>query len=189
MDLYSAFFCEENIWHLARAEQSADRYALLFFNAFGQIAVRQQKVFEAAATGCWDYHVVLLDAGQALVYDYDTRLGSPVDAQRYLRQTFPPQQSLPLQFRSLARVVPAREYARHFSSDRSHMLDADGAALAPFPDWPAILSAEPIHLQQYTSDARIAGSASIVLPVETLAADIASGELARQVASESRNDS
>lgn len=170
MNAYTAFFCEENIWHLAQQNAARSRFVLLFFNAFDTIAVCHQKVFEPDQIGCWDYHVVLFDAGEDVIVDYDTRLGAPVSARDYLAATFPRQQSLAAEFRAQVRVVPAEEYRQRFSSDRRHMLDENGAAQAPFPDWPAISSSDPISLQEYISGREIAHSASFVIDVDALAA-------------------
>lgn len=38
------------------------------------------------------------------------------------------------------RVIKAREYLDNFSSDRKHMLDADGKWLKPPPEWPCIFA-------------------------------------------------
>ena len=170
MNPYAAFFCEENIWHLAQQNATQSRFVLLFFNAFGSIAVCHQRSFEPDQIGCWDYHVVLLDTSEDVIFDYDSRLGSPVSARDYLAATFPPQQSLAAEFRTLIRVVPAEEYRQRFSSDRRHMLDQNGAAQAPFPDWPAISSSDPISLQEYIGGREIANSASFVIGVDALAA-------------------
>jgi hypothetical protein len=36
------------------------------------------------------------------------------------------------------RLIAGLHYLEHFVSDRSHMRDADGNPLQPFPSWPAL---------------------------------------------------
>ena len=164
---YTAFFCEENIWRLVDRMESVDScFVLVFFNAFGTVALCQQKAFGETGVGIWDYHVVLLDAGQGQIHDFDTTLGFASPAALYLQQTFPDQGQLLLQYRTLVRAIPAGEYLMRFSSDRSHMLDENGGALASFPPWPAIMAAKPITLQQYASDRDIPESASVVCAID-----------------------
>ncbi len=167
MSDYTAFFCEENIWRLASRMADVDAcFVLLFFNSYGHVALCQQSAFGDEGIGLWDYHVVLLDTAEGLIHDFDTRLDKPSPAQRYLRSTFPDQQSLPLQYRAIVRCVPAREYLQRFSSDRSHMLDEYGVARATFPEWPLIASGNRITLQQYIGEQVIADSESVVMAID-----------------------
>jgi hypothetical protein len=167
MNDYTAFFCEENIWRLARRQESVDHcFVLFFFNQSGTIALREQKPFGEQGVGLWDYHVVLLDRVRGLIHDFDTRLSMPSPARVYLDKTFPQQDSLHAQYRTTVRCVPAQEYLARFSSDRSHMLNENGVAHAPFPKWPVIESQWPITLQEYVSDGVIAGSDSVVVAVD-----------------------
>lgn len=173
---YCAFFCEENIWQLAASMPAQQHPAaccvLLFFNRTGSIAVTNQRAFQPAGEGLWDYHVVLLDQHNC-VHDFDTLLPSPVPLVDYLTGTFPPQQALPPHWRTTVRLVPAIEYIERFSSDRSHMLDSHGRPLAVFPDWPPIQSARPLELQRYISCEPMADSHSRLLEVDELLAELA----------------
>lgn len=167
MSDYTAFFCEENIWRLASHKTDVDScFVLLFFNSYGHVALWQQSAFGDEGIGLWDYHVVLLDTADGVIYDFDTRLDKPSPAQRYLDDTFPDQEKLQLEYRATVRCVPAREYLQRFSSDRRHMLDEHGVALATFPEWPMIVSVNPITLQQYVSEQVIADSESVVMGIE-----------------------
>lgn len=99
----------------------------------------------------WDYHVVmalrlrtapssevqqsegaddLADTTGAIcrcwVYDFDTRLGLPCPAEKYITQSFRP---CPARFQSMFRVVPGQDYIDYFASDRSHMLSPSSSQL------------------------------------------------------------
>lgn len=90
----------------------------------------------------WDYHVILLfnakDDLEWQVYDLDTVLGAPISLNEYMISTFG-NVSIPEEFRPYFRVIDAEEFARVFSSDRSHMLAADGQWQVPPPPWEAIV--------------------------------------------------
>ena len=170
---YCPFYCEENVWQLAKAMSGPDRlplsgFVLFFVNAGSFIAMKNQVGFEEGSIGLWDYHVVLLDAENQLIYDLDSRLGCPVSANLYFAQTFPNQDGLTVGVRAMVRSIPIQEYVNRFSSDRSHMVD-DGVAREPFPEWPAILADDPIWLDQYRMVQAIDGSASEVFGVEEFA--------------------
>ena len=160
---------------MARSRDVGSSYVLFFFNACESVALWHQKVFELNSIGIWDYHVVLLDAARGEIYDYDTRLDSPLAAHSYLSATFGRQQQLPIEFRTTVRVVPAQEFLLRFNSDRSHMLDENGIALVPFPDWPAIVSSQPITLSQYTSVDSIPDSDSFLVAVDAFDPDLLKG--------------
>ncbi|KDQ33166.1 hypothetical protein PLEOSDRAFT_153172 [Pleurotus ostreatus PC15] len=119
----------------------------------------------------WDYHVVMAlrlraapssevqqsegaddlgDTAGAIcrcwVYDFDTRLGSPCPAEKYITQSFCP---CPARFQSMFRVVPGQDYIDFFASDRSHMLSPSSSQLQikgqrpeyskPPPDYPCLV--------------------------------------------------
>lgn len=178
--MYCPFFCEENIWQLAKKMSAQtpelNNGSVLFFlsarssdSGGSYLAIRNQVAFEVGTTGFWDYHVVLLDSKEGLIYDLDTRLDCPVSAGQYFAQTFPSQSSLPTEVQTVVRSVPIQEYLERFSSDRSHMIDAAGEPCEPFPKWPPIVADDPIWLNQYRSIVDIAGSQSKVVGVEKFA--------------------
>lgn len=141
--LYCAFWCEENIWHLC--EHSAvvghERYVLIISNANQQIAMWAQRAAQYAGLPIgWDYHVALLVRAGASweVWDLDSTLGAPIPAAIWLDQSFLDLPSTAQAFAPMFRVVPAAEYRRQFSSDRSHMRDKAGRYYHPPPSWPAI---------------------------------------------------
>jgi hypothetical protein len=140
--LHQPFFCEENIWHLAQSSEvtGTERLVLVISGAEG-VACWHQKAGDEGAPILWDYHVVLaaLDPGlQAWqLWDLDGRLGYPVPAETWLRTTFPFPDRVPARFQPRFAVIPAADYVRTLSTDRSHMRDAQGAWLKPPPPWPA----------------------------------------------------
>ena len=154
---YTARFCEENIWWLARRMVDAGiaentLWVLLFSNAWRRVLMWNQRAFPAGAVGTWDYHVVLLQFTKParLVHDPDTRLANPQDLTVYLARSFPPQHRLPLKFRTRVRLIPAQHYLAHFYSDRKHMRGE--VAESEFPRQAIISPARPADrtsLQQY----------------------------------------
>src|SRR5262245_31338166 len=90
----------------------------------------------------WDYHVVL--HCQWLIYDYDSRLGSPVPLHRWIEGTFPIQ--VPPFFAPMFRVIDAARFLEVFASDRSHMRSEEGWQRLP-PEWPTIGSG--MNLMQF----------------------------------------
>jgi hypothetical protein len=126
--IYTAGFCEENIWWLARSMVDEgydinDIDVLYYCNSDKSILVFNQRARDRGQPMLWDYHVVLqltVD-DQVFIYDLDTRLDFPSHRPDYLRNTFPVQSLIPRHYRTWVRCIPAQEYVRHFCSDRSHM--------------------------------------------------------------------
>jgi protein N-terminal glutamine amidohydrolase len=142
---YHPFYCEENIWHLARGRGCGD--VVFITNRMRRVLFRSQvRIPQGATEMLWDYHVVWLapaatDAAPDAVpqtrsvWDFDTVLPWPVSAARYVAESFPHQEG-PLA--PLFRVVPVDAFVAQFASDRRHMRDVDGAFLEPQPPWPCI---------------------------------------------------
>lgn len=152
MPKYAPYYCEENIWWLAKERSSVSACDVVFLaNAFGSCAVFHQR---AAATPhepvIWDYHVVLCEwqDGQGVIWDLDSTLGAPVPAVHWLRASFGPPGFLPETVCPRFRVVSAEIYLDTFSSDRSHMRRSDGTWLAPAPDWAPVIRG-PNNLQRF----------------------------------------
>jgi hypothetical protein len=93
----------------------------------------------------WDYHVILIVAGPegSFVYDLDARLPVPTDFPLYVEAALAPSRTVPPAYRPRFRVIDAELYRSAFSSDRSHMKNADGSFKEPPPPWPEIGSADP----------------------------------------------
>ena len=135
MARYTPYFCEENIWQLAREradEGRRDVYAVFITNRARSVPIWQQRAGNPVA---WDYHVVLLDGGDVVDLDTVIEGGPSLSIEVWLKGSFRRvEESLAPRFR----VVDAAELLRTFASDRSHMRGPDGEPREPFPEWPAI---------------------------------------------------
>ena len=144
---YAAYYCEENIWFLCQEPRFEDLapHVVWISNPARTCPIWNQRVVHAqglipaqAPPVIWDYHVVLMVRGRDgihQIWDLDTTLGCPVDAETYCRDSFLPVGWLAPPFAQWFRVVEARQYVESFSSDRSHMLDATGSWLQEPPPW------------------------------------------------------
>ena len=138
---YTPFFCEENCWKLLNSfsSQSLDNFRVLILtNKFRTIALANQSAGPPDRFILWDYHVIVWDSEESLIYDLGSTLGIPVSTSLYYEFTFTDQSLLPEELRTSVRVIPAIHYIENFYSDRSHMLGDKGKVLKPFPDWPVI---------------------------------------------------
>lgn len=133
---YQPFWCEENVWQLARRDDlgSGRRRVVFVSNSAQQVALFEQKASrEDDGLVVWDYHVVLLVG--VMAWDLDSRLPCPVAATRWLDATFRP---VPEPHAPRFRVIEGDEFVREFASDRRHMRAPDGTWRAEPPPWPAI---------------------------------------------------
>jgi hypothetical protein len=148
---YAPYYCEENIWHLCQEEdfRRFDRKVVVISNERRSCALWNQRARVAQGEPVfWDYHVIMLfmnDGWQ--VYDLDTMLVAPTPIAQYVQCTFG-QTSAPEEFPPLFRIFDADEFVTVFSSDRSHMLTADGDWLVAPPPWPAIVRNQRSNLMQ-----------------------------------------
>ena len=137
---YAPFYCEENVWQLARSGQVAPASVVFVSNRTRSCALwAQRAASELSMPVLWDYHVILVAHAKEgpLVYDLDSRLEFPLTLPEYLRGTFPSGDKLRKTLRPRFRVVDVPEFLEHFGSDRSHMQE-DGEWRAPPPDWTRI---------------------------------------------------
>jgi len=140
---YTALFCEENIWLLAKSLQKEgvrleDLQILFLSNPSKQIVLFEQNSAPLGQAVVWDYHVILWfnDSNKPLLYDFDSRLPFPCPARQYFHSSFPTVQTLPEKFHFYIRQIPANDYLEQFYSTREHML-----GLIPtehFPEYAAI---------------------------------------------------
>jgi hypothetical protein len=136
---YAPFYCEENVFHLAREPMFAGRRREVVFisNEKRACAIwHQRAAVRAGWPILWDYHVVLLCADPWEVYDLDTTLSMPCAAAEYLRKSFRPEAGEDLGPRF--RIVEAGLFAQSFASDRSHMRTPEGSYVKAPPPWPPI---------------------------------------------------
>jgi len=134
---HTPYYCEENIWWLAQDARFADKQAEVVFisNAPRTVAFTHQRA--AARAGdvvVWDYHVVLLVAGE--VWDLDCTLGAPLTLRAWLDASFGAE--VHETYAPVFKRIDAGQYIAHFASDRRHMRGPDGAWQAPPPAWPII---------------------------------------------------
>ena len=145
---YASRYCEENAVHLLdRDELPPPRSIVFISNASRSCPLWSQRA--AARAGepvIWDYHVVLLtEAGAPQLWDLDSTLPFPCDAQTYLDSTFPLAGRLRPELEPRFRVVTEAQIRERFASDRSHMRAPDGTWLAEPPPWPPIRTADATH--------------------------------------------
>jgi hypothetical protein len=178
---YTAYFCEENVWWLARSLTDAGIAAarmqvLLFSNATQSVLLLNQRAAQRGQPVAWDYHVVLrVDIGESpQVLDLDTRLDFPTTYLGYLRETFLPQSELPERYRTWVRCIPAASYLAHFHSDRSHMRGRLPAEA--YPDYPVIqpvAGSLSIDLADYRDMRKPLPDGSLVQPLSVLCPEVA----------------
>ncbi len=125
---YTARFCEENIWWLARSLQAEGidislMTVMFICNPDKSVLLLAQRAARPGQALLWDYHVVLhlQDHDRALIFDFDTRLPFPAVARDWFALSFPLQSRLAIKYRAWIRQVPALHLLQHFFSDRSHM--------------------------------------------------------------------
>lgn len=134
---YTSCYCEENVYWMCQ-EFVDESYVVFVTNESEKVAIWNQKSGDPVV---WDYHVILVvhQGGQVQVYDLDTALTCPIDANEYIQQAFRPFDArIPSEYRPKFRIVKAAEFQRLFASDRSHMRSADGSWIAPPPSYPPI---------------------------------------------------
>jgi hypothetical protein len=129
---YAAFFCEENVWQIARSAlvpvPVSSRHVVFISNAQRAVAMWSQRAAVVDPV-LWDYHVVLLADG--VVVDVDCTAGKVLPVRDWVVASF--REGIPDQAKPRFRVVDAAVFAALFSSDRSHMQGAG----KPEPPWPA----------------------------------------------------
>lgn len=129
---YCPFYCEENVWHLARRIIATRSTVIFISNSDRFVTLSNQR-----NSGSWDYHVIFATCNDKEVWkiwDLDSFLEFPVEAKFYFDNTF----SKDVVPRPLFRLVPAELYVSIFASDRRHMISSDGSYLKPEPLWPEI---------------------------------------------------
>jgi hypothetical protein len=143
MTLYQPFYCEENIWQLARLRHGAAGIAqqavVLVTNPARTVACWHQRASRAPdAPVVWDYHVVLVERdenGTTVIHDLDSTVGTPLPAAAWIAATFPQCDHVRPTYRPGFRLVAATTWLRDFATDRSHMHDAAGHWFQPPPPW------------------------------------------------------
>lgn len=143
---YQPYYCEENVWKFCRRAPQGEGalFAVVISNERGACPLWYQRAADSATAPIfWDYHVVAVshsDEGSR-VWDFDSRLSTPVDFETWWNRTFPGLAVLSEEFLPKFRVVPAAEFLEVFSSDRSHMQKSDGSFIHAPPEWEPIFDA------------------------------------------------
>lgn len=154
--LHTPYYCEENVWQLCGHERLAGAEARVLFvsNARRGCALWSQRAAkEPGQAVVWDYHVLLVVRGVGgwRVWDLDSTLGLDLPLAVYLEATFLPLPEQLLRYRPMFRLLPAPSYRAAFSSDRSHMRDAEGGWIHPPPSWPAIVRRDAPSFLRWTT--------------------------------------
>uniref|UniRef100_A0A3Q0RGC5 Protein N-terminal glutamine amidohydrolase n=1 Tax=Amphilophus citrinellus TaxID=61819 RepID=A0A3Q0RGC5_AMPCI len=147
--VYTSCYCEENIWKLCdyvRTWRTAPlEHLLVVFisNEKRMVPLWKQKSGRGDLPVIWDYHVILLHAGQSdpMVYDLDSELSFPCSLKLYAAQAFRSDSDIRPEYHRKLRVVPADSFLLNFASDRSHMRNTDGSWKMPPPLYPPICTA------------------------------------------------
>ena len=148
--LYTAAYCEENIWHLCQTESFKNSY-VIFIACKGEYfpMLNQRAAKDPLSAIFWDYHVVLLTTSvENRIIDFDTSLPFSSDIRSYLELSFFDSNQLNKEYAPLFRLISCKEYSARFSSDRSHMKTKTGWLATP-PNWPTIGN-ENNNLEQFT---------------------------------------
>jgi len=176
---YTPYFCEENIWLLGKSLMregisSETLSVLILSNAERQVPLFQQSNGDSEGVTLWDYHVILLShekGNPSFIFDFASKLPFPSPLSHYIQHTFPLPEMLPPSFYIYIRMIPLAAYHQYFSSDRSHMLSADGIPLEPFPSYPPLLNKQSnpyIDLQEYLDMNKDLPDESQVFPYDQL---------------------
>ncbi len=136
---YQPFYCEENAWWLCAhpALGHGERQVVFLVSRAGRCPMLHQRAAPPGQLIAWDYHVIVVDA-RGQVWDQDSRLSVPIPGVAWLDQTFALAERLPAIYAPRLRVIPALDYRRDFTSDRSHMRGQSGRLQRPPPPWPPI---------------------------------------------------
>lgn len=131
-----------------RTERTAaleELFVVFISNENRMVPLWKQKSGRGDEPVIWDYHVVLLQAGQQgepLVYDLDSELSFPCSLMLFAAQALRSDCNIKPAYHRKFRVVPADSFLKNFASDRSHMKNPDGSWKMPPPLYPPIHSAD-----------------------------------------------
>jgi hypothetical protein len=138
---YHPFYCEENVWHLARQVDDLgihDAHAVFISNHDRTVAIWSQRNGDPGRPAVYDYHVVLLGrrGERWTIFDLDCIAGFEQNVADWIVASFPLTGALPEDVEPLFRVVDVPTFLAEFRTDRSHMRDGHGGWYEPPPDWP-----------------------------------------------------
>lgn len=147
--LYTACFCEENVWKLCEHVKDTQPNILpycyiVFISNKNQSVPLWNQCSGRSEDGLtiWDYHVIFIhipcDNSEALVYDLDSLLSFPTLFSVYSAKTFRSDNILKPEYQRMFRIISAETFLKHFASDRSRMIAPDGTWMKPPPPYPAL---------------------------------------------------
>jgi len=163
---YQAFYCEENIWQLAKQRNESDGEVWFIINPQQSVAMAMQQAATDQAFLVWDYHVVYYSPTEG-IFDLDTLCDFPCEPQEYLQASFLDfSPSLDEEYAPYFRVIAAKDYLAEFSSDRTHMLDKQGKYSATPPPWSLIGKGSNLSAYRDFHDKQIGDIFSLVQLME-----------------------
>lgn len=139
---YSANFCEENIWHLCQNPEleGFSKKVIIVSNSNRNCPFRFQKSINGDEFVWWNYHVILFayQKQSNFIYDFDSTLSVPMTGKEYLQKTFQRHENWKETDLPCFKAIDSKDYLNSFTSDRSHMKDAEGNWLSAPPKWASI---------------------------------------------------
>lgn len=158
--IYTAYYCEENVWHLCQlltreATSEFKCYCVFISNPSKAVHLWKQKLCGDDSSVIWDYHVIAVYGCEKYGFcalDLDTTLPFPVSFKEYVKKAIRSENNENNIFRRYFRVIPAEEFLKHFSSDRRHMRVGD-AWLKPPPKYPPLIidKEHPHNLEEFVN--------------------------------------
>lgn len=143
---YTSCYCEENTYLLLdRLHTTTNCYAVFVSNRVKRCPVWHQRAARSPNVPVlWDYHVFALAAKGGAFYavDADTTLDVATPASDYVSaaldaggaiREYGLRTAIAILPPTKVRVVGARDFLDHFSSDRRHMADESGGFTSPPP--------------------------------------------------------
>jgi len=134
--VYTSCYCEENVYKLTERFKNAENnnVGLAELNIFPKLSdtkvlflsnLNESFPIWKMTLGefvVWDYHVILFDSENKLVFDLDSTIpGFPVSAETYFKESLHHPEPFDDKYVQYLRVVDAEYFLRDFASDRSHM--------------------------------------------------------------------
>lgn len=176
--VYTACYCEENVWKLcdyirkSHPQDLHNFYAVFISNKDKKIPIWHQRASKRKdRLVIWDYHVIALHScnGENWVYDLDTELPFPCRFEKYMTESIRNDNILHEVYKRCFRVIPASDFLTTFASDRSHMLKEDGTWMAVPPSYPCISTAEnKNNLHEFICMRKNAGVGTVYTTAELL---------------------
>jgi hypothetical protein len=163
---YAKCYCEENIYRLMQRNEDIT-HAVFISNTDRKVPFFGQR--NDSGMIIWDYHVIAYSDAGKLIYDFDSAVPFPAPLSTYVGLVLQPGQmaQAATDFQRMYRLIPRTEFLESFSSDRTHMLDADGNYNAEPPEGKAIFNGVD-NLQGFIGMEAGVGAGSVFIEREFL---------------------